>query len=65
MQTYGRSVYWVADCWSFIYWTTFILAWAVFPLLSGFLDSGYFTYKDRMKDAIHEQVRPRVTPQTE
>lgn len=60
-------MYWVGDAWSVIYWTTFILAWAVIPILSGYLDSGYFTFKDRLKDALHEQVwmlstnRPQYT----
>ncbi|KAK3411779.1 hypothetical protein EUGRSUZ_I00540 [Eucalyptus grandis] len=39
--------------WSWSYWSTFLLTWAVAPLIQGFEDAGDFTVKERFKTSIH------------
>ncbi|XP_022962942.1 LMBR1 domain-containing protein 2 homolog A-like [Cucurbita moschata] len=38
--------------WSWSYWSTFLLTWAVVPLIQGFEDAGDFTVKQRLKTSI-------------
>ncbi|KAJ4953272.1 hypothetical protein NE237_030104 [Protea cynaroides] len=42
----------IAFCWSWSYWSTFILTWAVVPIIQGYEDAGDFTVKERMKTSI-------------
>jgi hypothetical protein len=42
--------------WNAIYWTTWILTWAVYPLLQSYVCSGQFTVWDRIKAAIRENL---------
>ncbi|KAK0604998.1 hypothetical protein LWI29_021756 [Acer saccharum] len=39
--------------WSFSYWSTFLLTWAVAPLIQGFEDAGDFTVTERLKTSVH------------
>ncbi|KAM6563886.1 hypothetical protein CsatB_023884 [Cannabis sativa] len=39
--------------WSWSYWSTFLLTWAVVPLIQGFEDAGDFTMKERLKTSVH------------
>ncbi|XP_041004718.1 LMBR1 domain-containing protein 2 homolog A isoform X2 [Juglans microcarpa x Juglans regia] len=39
--------------WSWSYWSTFLLTWAVVPLIQGFEDAGDFTVKERLKTSLH------------
>ncbi|KAF8012253.1 hypothetical protein BT93_I0398 [Corymbia citriodora subsp. variegata] len=39
--------------WSWSYWSTFLLTWAVAPLIQGFEDAGDFTVKERFKTSLH------------
>jgi hypothetical protein len=59
-QTYGHSVYWIADAWAVIYWTTYVLTWLVLPIIYGYIDSGHSTFKTRLIQAVKEQVRWRT-----
>ncbi|KAI4325674.1 hypothetical protein MLD38_031053 [Melastoma candidum] len=39
--------------WSWSYWSTFLLTWAVVPLIQGYEDAGDFTVKERFRTSIH------------
>ncbi|GJR05696.1 LMBR1 domain-containing protein 2 homolog A-like protein [Tanacetum coccineum] len=39
--------------WSWSYWSTFLLTWAVVPILQGYEDAGDFTVKEKLKTSIH------------
>ncbi|XP_057751064.1 uncharacterized protein LOC130969395 isoform X1 [Arachis stenosperma] len=39
--------------WSWSYWSTFLLTWAVVPLIQGFEDAGDFTVSQRLKTSVH------------
>nr|GEV30415.1 LMBR1 domain-containing protein 2 homolog A-like [Tanacetum cinerariifolium] len=39
--------------WSWSYWSTFLLTWAVVPILQGYEDAGDFTVKERLKTSLH------------
>ncbi|XP_066328596.1 uncharacterized protein [Miscanthus floridulus] len=39
--------------WSWSYWSTFILTWAVVPTIQDYEDAGDFTVKERLKTSIH------------
>ncbi|XP_027163161.1 LMBR1 domain-containing protein 2 homolog [Coffea eugenioides] len=39
--------------WSWSYWSTFILTWAVVPILQGYEDAGDFTVAERLKTSAH------------
>ncbi|GKV18679.1 hypothetical protein SLEP1_g29023 [Rubroshorea leprosula] len=39
--------------WSLSYWSTFLLTWAVVPLIQGFEDAGDFTMTERLKTSVH------------
>ncbi|XP_022739438.1 LMBR1 domain-containing protein 2 homolog A-like isoform X2 [Durio zibethinus] len=39
--------------WSWSYWGTFLLTWAVVPLIQGFEDAGDFTATERLKTSVH------------
>ncbi|PSS21491.1 LMBR1 domain-containing protein 2 A like [Actinidia chinensis var. chinensis] len=43
----------IAFFWSWSYWNTFLLTWAVVPLIQGFEDAGDFTVTERLKTSIH------------
>lgn len=42
--------------WSWSYWSTFLLTWAVAPLIQGFEDAGDFTMAERLKTSIHANL---------
>uniref|UniRef100_A0A2P2M4Q6 LMBR1 domain-containing protein 2 homolog A n=1 Tax=Rhizophora mucronata TaxID=61149 RepID=A0A2P2M4Q6_RHIMU len=42
--------------WSWSYWSTFLLTWAVVPLIQGFEDAGDFTVTERLKTSIHANL---------
>ncbi|KAL0909631.1 hypothetical protein M5K25_020517 [Dendrobium thyrsiflorum] len=39
--------------WSWSYWSTFALTWAVVPAIQGYEDAGDFTMKERLKTSVH------------
>ncbi|XP_057495768.1 uncharacterized protein LOC130780780 [Actinidia eriantha] len=39
--------------WSWSYWSTFLLTWAVVPILQGYEDAGDFTVAERLKTSVH------------
>ncbi|KAE8706315.1 homeobox-leucine zipper protein ATHB-6-like [Hibiscus syriacus] len=39
--------------WSWSYWGTFLLTWAVVPLIQGFEDAGDFSMTERLKTSVH------------
>ncbi|KAG8092714.1 hypothetical protein GUJ93_ZPchr0012g22119 [Zizania palustris] len=42
--------------WSWTYWSTFFLSWAIVPTLKGYEDAGDFTVKQRLKTSIHNNL---------
>nr|XP_010937375.1 LMBR1 domain-containing protein 2 homolog A isoform X2 [Elaeis guineensis] len=42
----------IAFFWSWSYWSTFLLTWAVVPTIQGYEDAGDFTVKERLKTSI-------------
>ncbi|KAJ4833660.1 hypothetical protein Tsubulata_001298 [Turnera subulata] len=42
--------------WSWSYWSTFLLTWAVVPLIQGFEDAGDFTVVERLKTSVHANL---------
>lgn len=46
----------IAFFWSWSYWSTFLLTWAVVPLIQGYEDAGDFTLKERLKTSIRENL---------
>ncbi|XP_059645449.1 uncharacterized protein LOC132287008 [Cornus florida] len=42
--------------WIWSYWGTFLLTWAVAPLIQGYEDAGDFTVAERLKTSIHENL---------
>jgi len=57
VQTYGSSAPWIFTAWQVIYWGTFFLTWIVLPVTYAYIESGYFTFGDRLLDALHAQLR--------
>lgn len=43
--------------WRVIYWLAFFLTWAVLPLLQSFIESGYHSTAQKLKDAGHRNLR--------
>ncbi|CAL9175505.1 unnamed protein product [Musa hybrid cultivar] len=43
----------IAFFWSWSYWSTFLLTWAVVPTIQGYEDAGDFTVKERLKTSLH------------
>ncbi|CAE6260849.1 unnamed protein product [Arabidopsis arenosa] len=43
----------ISFLWSWSYWSTFLLTWAVVPLIQGFEDAGDFTVSERLKTSVH------------
>ncbi|KAK9713087.1 hypothetical protein RND81_06G001900 [Saponaria officinalis] len=43
----------ISVSWSLSYWSTFLLTWAVVPLIQGYEDAGDFTVTERLKTSVH------------
>lgn len=43
--------------WRIIYWLAFTLTWAVLPILQSYVDSGYHSTSQRLKDAAKRNLR--------
>lgn len=43
--------------WRVVYWLAFCLTWLVLPVLQSFVDSGYHSVPQRLKDAGHRNLR--------
>lgn len=56
-QVYHRSLPWILQVWKGIYWSTFVLTWLVLPIVFSYLESGFFTPRDRFLDALRDQIR--------
>ncbi|XP_010266968.1 PREDICTED: LMBR1 domain-containing protein 2 homolog A-like isoform X2 [Nelumbo nucifera] len=46
----------IAFFWSWSYWSTFALTWAVVPLIQGYEDAGDFTVKERLRTSIQQNL---------
>lgn len=46
--------------WKCIYWSTFILAWAILPLQLEYHSSGHFTFIEKIKDSAFKNLRSGV-----
>ncbi|XP_021897450.1 LMBR1 domain-containing protein 2 homolog A, partial [Carica papaya] len=46
----------IAFFWSWSYWGTFLLTWAVVPLIQGFEDAGDFTVTERLRTSVHANL---------
>ncbi|XP_071952878.1 G-protein coupled receptor-associated protein LMBRD2B-like [Antedon mediterranea] len=42
--------------WKIVYWTTFLLTWAVIPLLKSYANAGDFTVRGKLKSAFIENL---------
>ncbi|XP_039127247.1 LMBR1 domain-containing protein 2 homolog A isoform X1 [Dioscorea cayenensis subsp. rotundata] len=42
--------------WSWSYWSTFLLTWAVVPTIQGYEDAGDFNMKERLKTSIRQNL---------
>ncbi|XP_009774988.1 uncharacterized protein LOC107812859 isoform X3 [Nicotiana tabacum] len=42
--------------WSWSYWSTFLLTWAVVPIIQGYEDAGDFTITERLKTSAHANL---------
>ncbi|KAL1831753.1 hypothetical protein ACET3Z_001404 [Daucus carota] len=42
--------------WSLSYWSTFMLTWAVVPIIQGYEDAGDFTLTERLKTSLHANL---------
>ncbi|XP_010939698.2 uncharacterized protein [Elaeis guineensis] len=48
----GRQQGGIAFFWSWSYWSTFLLTWAVVPTIQGYEDAGDFTVKERLRTSV-------------
>ncbi|KAK9163910.1 hypothetical protein Syun_004812 [Stephania yunnanensis] len=46
----------IAFFWSWSYWSTFLLTWAVVPTIQGYEDAGDFTVTERLKTSLHSNL---------
>ncbi|KAH9712881.1 LMBR1-like membrane protein [Citrus sinensis] len=46
----------ISVLWSLSYWSTFLLTWAVVPLIQGFEDAGDFTVTERLRTSVHANL---------
>ncbi|KAF6170303.1 hypothetical protein GIB67_042993 [Kingdonia uniflora] len=46
----------IAFFWSWSYWSTFLLTWAVVPTIQGYEDAGDFTVPERLKTSLRENL---------
>ncbi|KAI3992932.1 hypothetical protein MKX01_009675 [Papaver californicum] len=54
--TIGQENRGIAFFWSWSYWSTFLLTWAVVPIIQGYEDAGDFTVKERLKTSAHANL---------
>lgn len=38
--------------WRAVYWTSFVCTWMVMPVVMAYYASGYFTWKEKLKDSL-------------
>ncbi|XP_042005462.1 LMBR1 domain-containing protein 2 homolog A-like isoform X1 [Salvia splendens] len=43
----------ISFLWSWLYWSSFLLTWAVAPVIQGYEDAGDFTIQDRLRTSVH------------
>ncbi|ONK75600.1 uncharacterized protein A4U43_C03F18600 [Asparagus officinalis] len=46
----------IAFFWSWSYWSTFLLTWAVVPTIQGYEDAGDFTVRERLRTSIRANL---------
>ena len=56
-QIKGQPTRWIEDAWTVVYWTTFILTWAVLPMMADFETSGEFSFRRKCVSIIKGQVK--------
>ncbi|OLY84744.1 LMBR1 domain-containing protein 2-like protein [Smittium mucronatum] len=47
--------------WRFLYWTLFFLTWVVLPIYSEYVESGHLSRKLKLKQAIRDHVKLKLT----
>ncbi|KAG5548480.1 hypothetical protein RHGRI_013982 [Rhododendron griersonianum] len=52
----GRENVGISFFWSWSYWSTFLLTWAVVPIIQGYEDAGDFTVAERLKTSVHANL---------
>ncbi len=48
---------WLEISWAIVYWTTFVLAWAILPVVYYYCLSGEFTRKARFLSALRSNMK--------
>lgn len=46
--------------WRVIYWISFLMMWAVLPILQGYVESGYYDPLAKLKDAFHSRLKSQL-----
>lgn len=46
--------------WRAIYWLSFVLMWAVLPILQGYVESGYFAPLAKLQDAFRSRLKSQL-----
>jgi len=44
------------DFWTTIYWTSFVLTWAVIPLMTSYVRSGRFSALEKLKESVKDNL---------
>ena len=47
----------ILNLWYFFYWSTFVLSWVILPVVQTYLESGFITKGDRLRDATKSNFR--------
>ncbi|KAG5189772.1 LMBR1-like membrane protein [Tribonema minus] len=55
-QVHGDSSAWLGYAWYTVYWSTFVLAWLVMPIMNAAWAAGELTWRKRIKAAIRANV---------
>ncbi len=51
---------WLETSWAVVYWTTFVLAWVILPMVHNYCMNGEFTSRARLLSALRLNVRSVV-----
>ncbi|KAK1385940.1 LMBR1 domain-containing protein 2-like [Heracleum sosnowskyi] len=52
----GQDLKEISLFWTLSYWSTFLLTWAVVPIIQGYEDAGDFTLIERLKTSLHANL---------
>lgn len=48
---------WMTRAWYAVYWTTFLLAWAILPILYQAWNAGELTWAERFRSAVRLNIK--------